>query len=500
MGKPKTPRTRVRNWLTALLLTALTVAALLGAIRLLLVSLSPWLEQQVQQRARLRGVELSAGHVSVDGLSLRLGERNFSLEGVSGVQGRTSDIRVRLQRDGFGVRVVRLEPEGLDLTLLGAPTTLREQLSAWQLRHPSPTDAPQISWPPAAVSWRAAPDSLLVQLRSLTWQQDADSVSASASVTIGDTAIGPTAARHLFAEDRTLIRLSDHSGSTRLDLQYLGQTTPPRLEVSLPRRPLSDFVPSLVGVTELGRSQLQATMSLQVLTATIPPVLQGPVRATLTGWLPPHPPELDGFLTGDRTELEAELLLAPGATSVQLHGLRLMVGDFTLQGRAIAQPEGDHWHAQAELSGAIACHTLVAAAAQSRVTPALRQWAAGAAKKAIAGSVTVTIRLDADSSHLQDAKLQRKLGVGCGLKPLDLQDVVDIALPLLDTLPTAEQLLSGLTTPAGKPATGNNPRPGSLGGLPPLPQIEVNKNGVVITLPKGLPRPGLPPPVTNDKP
>jgi hypothetical protein len=83
----------------------------------------------------------------------------------------------------------------------------------------------------------------------------------------------------------------------------------------------------------------------------------------------------------------------------------------------------------------------------------------------VGGSVGVRLQVDASTSNLPGGKVERSIGIGCGLKPLTLEDLRALGDELfrgeLSKLP--EEL--GKLLPPGAP-----PIPSSLpSSLPPIP-------------------------------
>jgi len=109
----------------------------------------------------------------------------------------------------------------------------------------------------------------------------------------------------------------------------------------------------------------------------------------------------------------------------------------------------------------------VGAAAETRLGMAIGQWVRRAAEAALQGSVGVTVKLSADSRNIEDAKMARIIGIGCGLKPLKLPGFEDIQLPALGTLPPLNKILPPL--PAKLPSILPAKLPSIPTSLPKLP-------------------------------
>jgi hypothetical protein len=83
---------------------------------------------------------------------------------------------------------------------------------------------------------------------------------------------------------------------------------------------------------------------------------------------------------------------------------------------------------------------------------------------AVQGSVQVTVLIDADSRDLPNARIRRRIGIGCGLKPLKLPTLEDLQkfpsqLPSMPTtLPPLPSFSAHWQFPPPPPAAGENQR------------------------------------------
>jgi hypothetical protein len=143
--------------------------------------------------------------------------------------------------------------------------------------------------------------------------------------------------------------------------------------------------------------------------------IQGSADLLLDGWTPPHPRELSSVITGKRTTLASKIGVAANRSKVSLTDIVLRAGKFELKGAGAVTRAGDHATARLDLKGPIACADLVRSAAKDRFG-FLGELAGEAASGATTGSVVVNVAVEADSRDLRAAKIQPKVGIGCGLK------------------------------------------------------------------------------------
>jgi hypothetical protein len=200
-----------------------------------------------------------------------------------------------------------------------------------------------------------------------------------------------------------------------------------------------------------------------------PEPVSGLLKLRLEGYVPPHPVELDGFVFGNETLFESQLYVSLDRQQVRLHQTRVTAGAFALRGQGLVSRKEDAAELSLELRGELGCAALAGAAAETRLGTTFGKWARLLANAALQGSVSVTVKISANSHNLEQARVARIIGVGCGLKPLNLPGLEDFDLPMLRDLPPLADLMSQLPSKAKTLD--------SLPKLPPLPSA----------LPSGLP-------------
>lgn len=201
--------------------------------------------------------------------------------------------------------------------------------------------------------------------------------------------------------------------------------------------------------------------------------IRGRLSTRLEGFIPPHPPELDGFVFGNVTTFDTDLALDGARNKVTLSNSKVKAGRFELAGGGNVTRRGPTDASfQMLLKGSLPCDALAGAAAESRLGQLLGR-ASGKQGKLTAlalvrGDVGVEVTIDATSKDLLHAKLAQKIGIGCGLRPLSLAE-------LLALTPNAKDL-QAIGNEVGKKLEdigkdlGLPPVPSAL-PLPPLPDL-----------------------------
>lgn len=185
----------------------------------------------------------------------------------------------------------------------------------------------------------------------------------------------------------------------------------------------------------------------------------GSLALDLVGFTPPFPPELKGYRFSDTSTARTNFELDPLGLEMQLRDLELKTGDIRLFGHGRVDRDGVSLRVRAELTTLLDCVTLAKGWMAEQVSGELGSWAQRNVPKAVNGSVNVKVQLDADTSHLEQAKIVKRIGIGCGLRPMSISDWLNLGLPPLPDAATLERLRKQL------------PAPSTLPGLPTLPQL-----------------------------
>jgi hypothetical protein len=462
-------------------------AVLLGAgAALLLIVLPRYVEAKVLSTAEEQGVTLEPSDVSFGWGWVQITQVKVSLDKVRSVAMQVGRIDVTL--DGMAPQSIELS--NVDSVITGSITNVGLELSEWTKSHPSAYSLPlsaknvhaRFVEPAGTPPWLELTDGQL-------------SHTASGGVFVAQHArflgvdLGKVGAG--FAHEASAIALG--FGETDLG------RAPFRVEVS-PNlaTPSATFTMTPISAERLAKPLgiplpvagvvVSAVTTLAFPTGPLEGSVTGSTSITLKGYVPPHPFELDGFIFGDTTTFDTKFAIPAIRDRIVLGEAHLKAGSFELKGDGLLTRAPDHSQATLTLSGQLPCSALASVEAESRLSKILgSELGAKAGKLAeqlVAGSVSIGLKVSADTRNLAAAHLDRTIGVGCGLHPLSLAELAKLVpLPpdinqLLQSLPTLPTDLSNLP---GLPAGISSGVAALPSGLPALP------NGIP-ALPTNLPQ------------
>lgn len=482
---------------------AIVGALLLGAAGILLLLVLPrYVERQVLASAEAHGVTVKPDDIAFGWGWVQLTQVKVSLEHVRSVQMQVGRIDVTLDR----FTPLSIELSNVEGVVTGSLTNVGLELSEWTKAHPSAYSLP-LSANNVHVRFvepAGTPPWLEVSSGELT-RTAAGGVFAAQHTRFLDLDLGKVGAG--FAREGSTIALgygeSDLGKAPFRVAVALGGKVPTATFTLAPTaaerlaRPLGVPLP-LPGVV------VSSQTTIAFAEGAAAGAISGTTNVTLKGYVPPHPFELDGFIFGDTTTFDTKLELPPTRDRITLSDSRLKAGNFELRGDGFLVRSSDHSEASLTLKGELPCSALASVEAQSRLAKILggrNQLTANAGKlaeKLIGGSVAIGLSAHVDTRNILAAKVDRTIGIGCGLHPLSLAELAKLVpLPpdvteLLQNLPALPNDLSKLPQLPALPS-----------GLPPLP------SGVP-ALPTGLPAlpnlglatssPKTPPPASGPAP
>lgn len=405
-------RRRVLKLVVFFVAGCLVAALVAGAILA-----KPFLRQHVIDEAARRGVVLEPGEVHVAFGHVSVDRSSFRLIGVPGVSGTAESTEVFLDF----LTPKRVETRGVSVEAVGSAPMLALAVTEWTKRFPEayrlPTQAQEVN-----VSWRPAAGQdpwLTLKGGSLTPTTGGATFHADAAKALGFDVGKVGAAFTANDADVALGFGEDDVGNAPVRIRVQHALPSPTADVELApvdldklagpfgvKLPIKDVVAS-------GKAHLVFERAVE------PKPISGHLLAKLQGFVPPHPPELDGFVFGDSTTLESDFTVTPDRKNVTLTKTTVAAGAFKLAGNGSIEREDTHARIRMALTGNLPCDALAGAAAETHLGSVLGKIVGAAAKQALKGSVGVTVKLDADTRELENAKLERIIGVGCGLKPLD---------------------------------------------------------------------------------
>lgn len=474
-----------KRWL---LVSAILAALLLGAAAIVLLVLLPrYVERKVLSTAEAQGVSLTPEDISFGWGWVQLTQVKVSLDKVRTVEMQVGRIDVALD----GVTPLSIDLTNVDGLVIGSLTNVGLELSEWTQAHPSAYSLP-LSAKNVHVRFvepAGTPPWLEVSGGELTRTKNGGVFAAQHTRFVG-VDLGTVGAG--FAREASTIAL----GFGEADLGK----APFRVEVSpSAANPSARFVlapttadrlakPFGLGValSSVSGVVVSSETSITFAGGAARGTISGLTNVTLKGWVPPHPVELDGFIFGDTTTFDTKFTLPSTRDRITLSESRLKAGKFELTGDGSISRGSDHSEATLRLGGDLPCSALAGAQAESRLGKLLGATLAGKAgklaEKLVAGSVHVGLELSADTRQLSAARIDRSIGVGCGLHPLSLAELSKLlgtdVNELLKSLPTLATDLSKLPALPGVPSN-----------LPPLPSgVPALPTTIPTTLPTTLPQ------------
>lgn len=434
----KRPR-RVWVWVVA-------VAALLIAVPLFTFgrsAIADYAQNRVVEQAREHGIVLHLTTIDVSTSAVRLARAQFELAGVPGLSATFQAADITMER----LRAVRVKIDGLQVQSVGDPLPLIRAIDVWRAKFATPDELktmPSLETHRTQFTWRAvAQGPAFVQVDDLGFANTTTPgvMDVSAWTITGSRAqVGAYVLQPL----ALALRVQDNAvevgfGTTQMAAAAVRagwQQAPGANDFHVAFDALQ--VGSLFERLNLPSPdrQLAKVSCGGEVSVRVPEDAQRPytgqLRFDLQGWVPPHPPELDGFAFGKGTQLQSKFEIDRGLSNVKLPELTLASGALKLSGHGLIQILAlAYAQLKAELSGQIPCTALASAMAESKLGQAYGRWVAKNAQTAVQGQVSISVRIDADSRHLEQAKIIKQIGVGCGLRPLTLREALSLGLPPL---------------------------------------------------------------------
>ena len=473
-----------KRWLLVFAILGVTVIG--GAAVLLAVVLPRYVEQKVLSSAEAQGVTLEPRDIAFGWGFVQLTQVGVSLDRVRSVQMQVGRIDVALT----GFTPLSIELKNVEGAVVGSLSNVSLELSAWTQAHPAayglPLSAKNVHV--RFVEPAGTPPWLEVSNGELTRTASGGVFSAQHSHFLG-VDLGKVGAG--FTREASAISLGfGESDVTRAPFRVAvaPNAKPPTATFTL--SPISaERLAKPLGIALPAPSVIVSSQASLAFAADSS--VSGAISINLKGYIPPHPFELDGFIFGDTTTFDSKFALPPTRNRMTLSDSRVKAGSFELRGGGLLIRSSDHSEITMDLSGELPCNALARVEAQSRLSKILGSDLAGKAgslaEKLTRGSVSVGLRLSANTRNIEAARIERKIGIGCGLHPLTLAELSRL-VPLS---PELNQLLKDL--PALPTDLSKLPNlPALPSGLPPLPTLP--------SLPTGFGLPTLQVPSKNAAP
>ncbi len=473
---------RTQGLLVAAGVVIVGVAVILLGLKLYLPR---YIEQRAIAEAKARGIELTPGGVGFGWQWVQLTNARAKLIGAPAFEAKLGLVDVQLV--SFEPSLVQLSDVRIGVS--GSLPRVLLELGEWTKNNPRASDAPVVASrieldvyeAPAEAPWLQLSGGALTRTRfggAFSARScrlsgfELGQVGAGFAKTGGDVSIG-------FGDQRA------QSAPLRLDAS-VDATGAGTLRLALSPTKLGLLGKGL-GITlplpeVLVASEVELTLPVGVLNGG---VVTGKLHSSPKGFVPPHPPELDGFVFGDETTFDTSLSVNAPRDVVTLTGSQVKAARFVLHGGGAVRRQGLDARLELKLHGALPCDALAGAAAESRLGKLLGR-ASGkqgklTAQAMVRGEVTVEVDIDATARDLAAAKLSQKIGIGCGLRPLSLAELLALTPDAKDLQAIGDEVGRKLES-IGK-ELGLPPVPSGL-SLPPLP--------LPLTPAPGVPKPGTP--------
>lgn len=469
-----------KRWLLVLGIVALLG---LGAVGIgLLVVLPRVVEAKVLAAAEEAGVTLEPDDIAFGWGWVQITQSKVTLDRVRSISMQVGRIDVALD----GLRPTSIELTNVDAQVVGSITNVGLELSEWTKAHPGAYSLPLNTKNAHARFIEEAGSGAWLEVSGGTLTRTATGgvFSAEHTVFLG-VDLGKVGAG--FAREGSAIAL----GFGEADFSK----APLRVEISPAlATPSATFTLSPIAAERLAKPLgialpvpgviVSAETTLTFPRGGLAGLVNGTTNITLKGYVPPHPFELDGFIFGDTTSFNATFTMPPIRDRIVLTDAHVKTGTFELRGTGLLARGTDHSQVTLDMHGELPCNALAAVEAESRLSKILGAdlGAEGGkiAQKLVAGSVAIGLKVTADTRNLAAAKIERTIGIGCGLHPLSLAELGKL-FPLPADLNSFVQSLPALPAGLGQlPAL-----PALPSGLPPLPSGSLPSSAPA--LPSGLP-------------
>jgi len=461
---------RTHGLLVALAIMVLGVMAVVVGLWLYLPG---YIEKRVVAEAKARGIELTPGEVGFGWGWLQLSGATAKLIGAPSFEAKLKLVDIAL--DGLTPKSV--EVSDVQVGVSGSLPRVLLELGEWAKNNPRAFDAPlvasrvslKVAEAPAEAPWLELSGGFLTRTAfgaAFSGEScklsgfELGKVGAGFTKTGGDIAIG-FGDQQAQAAPLRLDASVDAKGAGKISVVL----TPTKLGLlgkglGIPL-PLPDVIASGDVKLELPAGAIDGGE------------IKGTLSASLKGFVPPHPPELDGFVFGDLTTFDTQLAIDGGRSRVTLTNSKVKAAKFELTGGGSVVREGLAAKVNMDLKGALPCDALAGAAAESRLGKILGR-ASGkqgrlTAQALVQGTVSVEVGIDASTKDLLHARLTQKIGVGCGLRPFSLSELIALTPNAKDLQAIGNEVgkkLEDIGKDLGLP-----PVPSGL-ALPPLPGFE----------------------------
>ncbi len=425
------------------------------------------LTQGIRRIAERQGLELTLGQVELGLGFVQLYDSKFQLLGVPGAKGTLR--RIDIDADWLTPKKVTLFD--ITLTLTGEPRPLVQGLTEWSQRYGKRTALPAVTVETRGldVAYQSAQvGPPLVELRGLALTPEGTGTNVTvAQLRAYEFSIAQFRA-HLVQRPTGLSLALATAGLPTSTWELTQSLAGTELRATVPVQRLLPLLPLRYAmvVAWLGSSP-ELGGQLRAFVPSSAGNIAGELNVEVHGFQPPLPAELRGFPLSDQSTLKLTFEAPQSLDWATLHRLEVNDAPLKFLGNGRITRHDRDFVVEAQLKTALECRELAMAMAKPQLGVELGPWATRAASSAVTGQVGVTVQVSFDSRNPADAKLARQLGIGCGLRPLTLDQMLGLGLPpLVDprTIPAVRRMLDP-----------KQPLPSF--SLPPLPRIDLRLPG-----------------------
>ena len=309
--------------IVALLVGTLAILAVAVALVVLLVVL-PKVKERVVAEARARGIELGFDDIELSLSHVSIEKARFRLIGVRGLAGTAE--RIDVTTKSFEPTGIHLET--LHLELLGSVPSVALELSEWTKNYPEAYVLP-LSGDPVSVRWRttaAEKPWLVIGAGRVGRTENGGEFEAKTAVMSG-VALG-TVKTSWSSEASSIVLGFGEADLTRapVTIDVAHKKKNPTATIRLKPTPLERLAGPLgvkLPVDDVTASA-EVELTFEKTDGTGP--VEGTIQIALDGYVPPHPPELNGFVFGKQTTFQSKLSVNEERTRLGLSDTRTTPG------------------------------------------------------------------------------------------------------------------------------------------------------------------------------
>jgi hypothetical protein len=404
-----------------LVLFALFVLGVIGVIALVAILVPRFIEDEVVAQAEARGITLVPGDISFGWGWLQIADAKLNLIGVRGMSATVAILDVELDR----VVPLRFTANQVKVEAVGEPIALAQALAAWRAAHEKSFVEPVFVKP---LTFNLRPDAKAEPTLSFAGAEFKFEQERASARTTSLKLKGRELGAASIAAGKGAVHIALTLGQSSLENPLVSldlQDAPKRaLHVGLSPIALGRLGALFAKEMPLPEVLLSGTVdALSPPNSTPPAGVNGRADFTLKGYIPPHPPELDGFVFGDTTAFGAHFTVELERARVRLDEAIVKAGSFVLEGAGELRMESDRSRLVLALTGQLPCNALAGAAAETRLGRALGRVTGKAAREILSGGVGIRVAIDADPADPAHARVLKTISPGCGLKPLTLAEL-----------------------------------------------------------------------------